>query len=66
MKIAFISLLLIILSSNLFSQANNGTIKGKVIDSKTNEGVPFASMYVPGEPLPVLYPTRMEISKSKD
>ena len=46
MKIAFIIIILINLSSNLFSQANNGIIKGKVIDSKTNQGVPFASIAV--------------------
>ncbi len=46
MKIVFILLLLINLSSNLFSQANNGIIKGKVIDSKTNQGVPFASVAI--------------------
>ncbi len=46
MKIAFIFLLLISLLSNLFSQANNGTIKGTVINSKTNQGVPFASIAV--------------------
>ena len=46
MKIVFIFILLINLSSNLFSQTNNGTIKGKVIDSKTNQGVPFASIAV--------------------
>ncbi|HZY24814.1 MAG TPA: carboxypeptidase-like regulatory domain-containing protein, partial [Bacteroidales bacterium] len=46
MKIVFIFLFLINLSSNLFSQTNNGTIIGKVIDSKTNQGVPFASIAV--------------------
>ena len=46
MKIAFIVLLIITLSSNLFSQTNSGIIKGKVIDSKTNEGVPFASIAI--------------------
>jgi CarboxypepD_reg-like domain/TonB-dependent Receptor Plug Domain len=46
MKIVFILLLLISLSSNLSGQANNGTIKGRVIDSKTNQGVPFASIAI--------------------
>ncbi len=46
MKIVFISLFLLNLSINLFSQASNGTIKGKVVNSKTNMGVPFASVAV--------------------
>ena len=48
MKKVFLLLLIFNLSSNLFSQANNGSIKGKVIDSKTNQGVPFASVVVWG------------------
>jgi outer membrane receptor for ferrienterochelin and colicin len=47
MKKIFI-LFLFNLSINLFGQANSGAIKGKVIDSKTNQGVPFASIAVWG------------------
>jgi hypothetical protein len=48
MKIVLILLLLVNFSANLFSQTDNGKITGKVIDSKTNEGVPFASIAVWG------------------
>jgi hypothetical protein len=48
MKYLSILFFLFLISSNLFSQANNGAIKGKVIDSKTNQGVPFASIAVWG------------------
>jgi hypothetical protein len=54
MKNILILLLLINLSSNLFSQVNNGIIKGKVIDSKTNQGVPFASIAVWGTTIGVV------------
>ena len=38
----------IFLSLFLSAQQNSGTIKGRVYDSKTNEGVPFASVVVWG------------------
>lgn len=54
MKLLPILLLLVNFSANLFSQPNNGIIKGKVIDSKTNEGVPFASIAVWGTKIGVI------------
>ena len=40
--------LLIFISVTVSAQTPNGTIKGKVRDSKTNEGIPFASVVVWG------------------
>jgi hypothetical protein len=43
MKKALLSILLLIISSSLFSQ---GIIKGKVIDAKTREALPFVSVII--------------------
>ena len=48
MKNISILLFLFIISSNLFSQGNNGAIKGRVLDSKTNKGIPFAGVVIWG------------------
>jgi outer membrane receptor for ferrienterochelin and colicin len=42
------------ISSSLSGQVNNGTIKGRVLDSKTNHGIPFASVAVWGTNLGVM------------
>jgi hypothetical protein len=46
----FLSIILILFGTLeiISGQANSGVIKGKVFDSKTNEGVPFASVQVWG------------------
>jgi outer membrane receptor for ferrienterochelin and colicin len=43
-----ITVIIIFISSIAFGQQNNGIIKGRVLNSKTNEGVPFASVQVWG------------------
>jgi hypothetical protein len=48
MKRLLILFLFSIITFNTFSQENNGTIKGRVFDSKNNQGIPFASVAVWG------------------
>jgi len=47
-RILFTILFSIIIVSGISSQQNSGVIKGRVYNSKTNEGVPFASVVVWG------------------
>jgi len=47
-KISFTVLLLLIVIFNLTGQVNSGVIRGKVYNSKTNEGVPFATVQIWG------------------
>jgi hypothetical protein len=44
----FILLFILSLYPTVFGQENKGVIKGKVLNSKTNEGVPFASIVIWG------------------
>ena len=49
MKRTFISVLVIILTFTIgYSQQNSGSIKGRVFNSTTNQGVPFATILVWG------------------
>jgi hypothetical protein len=48
MRFLFLVTTLLIICINLFAQQNSGVIKGRVYNSKTNEGVPFASIVVWG------------------
>ncbi|HLN21249.1 MAG TPA: TonB-dependent receptor [Bacteroidales bacterium] len=48
MKKLLIFVLSVLLTLNARSQENTGTIKGRVYNSKTNEGVPFATVQVWG------------------
>lgn len=43
---AFLILSIIVLSNNLMAQQSSGELRGKVIDSKTKEGLPFAAVVV--------------------
>lgn len=54
MRKTYLLFFIFIISSSLFGQVNNGTIKGRVLDSKTNQGIPFASVAVWGTSLGVL------------
>ncbi|MCX6334508.1 MAG: TonB-dependent receptor [Bacteroidia bacterium] len=47
-RINIILLLFISLFPAIFGQANSGVIKGRVFNSKTNEGVPFATIQIWG------------------
>jgi hypothetical protein len=49
MKKPFFTFIVLLLFSNLlYSQGNTGTIKGRVLNSKTNEPVPFAAVVIWG------------------
>jgi outer membrane receptor for ferrienterochelin and colicin len=48
MKTLFVIFFLFIISLDQFGQGNNGSISGRVLDSKTNKGIPFASVGVWG------------------
>jgi outer membrane receptor for ferrienterochelin and colicin len=54
MRKTYLLFFIFIISSSLLGQVNNGTIKGRVLDSKTNQGIPFASVAVWGTSLGVL------------
>ena len=47
-KRIFILTLLVFSLLNVYGQQNSGVIKGRVYDSKTNEGVPFATVQIWG------------------
>lgn len=54
---AFLILSIIVLSNNLYAQSGPGELRGKVIDSKTKEGLPFAAVVVEQSGSQVAYTT---------
>ncbi|MCX6301470.1 MAG: TonB-dependent receptor [Bacteroidia bacterium] len=47
-KLFLVNLFIIVAFPVLWSQANSGVIKGRVFNSKTNEGIPFATVQIWG------------------
>lgn len=54
MKYVMILFAIFITSINIYSQENSGVLKGRVYNSKTNEGVPFASILIWGTTIGVM------------